>query len=98
MPSPPDDLTFSELRLANLMRKKADEADFAQALTIDIPAEDLAQTLAASVIEADWLAAARDIDLAQAIRARFDPVQGVVPPMQPARREAMDAIVRKRTG
>lgn len=65
-------LTFDELRLATLVHKPTHELEFTQAVMHGLDGALLAGALADMVISADKMAAARGIDLAAAIRARFD--------------------------
>jgi hypothetical protein len=75
-----DELTFAELRLANMLSNHARsepappaQADFMHLLGLERVEglDTLREILADLVIQADRFAAQRDIDLAAAIRNRF---------------------------
>ena len=65
-------LTFEELRLANLLHPHSSPSLFTNTdLMGSLDDALLAKTLAELVIQADWLAASRGIDLVTAIRNCF---------------------------
>jgi hypothetical protein len=68
------DLTFAELRLANMLTPPKD-TNISFTAELDLAHEnDLESALVEMVLVADKLAAQANIDLAAAIRRRFDPV------------------------
>lgn len=87
MNAPASDLTFSELRLATMTRRSLaspgtpdsgltqgiDRAMAALDAPEGFPKERLTQALAGMVLQADRIALAHGIDLAQAIRDRLAP-------------------------
>jgi hypothetical protein len=70
---PVNDLTFAELRLANMVHPHGKTHPLGEPLAMLAKLDDemLAHALAEMVIQADWLAASRSIDLVLAIRNMF---------------------------
>ena len=69
MTKPVDDLSFAELRLANLVHPHQLPEWFGPMQQVDDAT--LARALAELIIQADWLAADRGIDIMLAIRNCF---------------------------
>ena len=72
-PLPQGPLTFEELRLANLVHPHGETHPLGEPLAMLAKLDDemLTYALAEMVIQADWMAAQRSIDLTLAIRNMF---------------------------